>query len=281
MKNQKYSNHEVALNEIVFEGRNKDYGAYDLRMHAGEYMNKALFAGVLLFGSVIGASLLYMNLNKKEIVNIPQDKVHEITLIPEKKDVEKPVDPVKPKAQEAPKVKETVPVKTYDARLPEPSSKVTKEITSAKPPVDASPGIKDTEGVPKPNTYVPPKVENVGPETVPGPETKVPVDKGPYTTVDVEAKFASGLDGFREKIRSGFDTGAMDGTEGTVRAMVTFIVEKDGSISNIKAEGANKDFNNEAIRTIKAIKGRWTPAKVQDQVVRSYFRIPITMNFEQ
>lgn len=38
-------NHEFALNEIVFENRNKFYGAYDLRNRAGQYMNRALFQG--------------------------------------------------------------------------------------------------------------------------------------------------------------------------------------------------------------------------------------------
>ena len=40
----------------------------------------------------------------------------------------------------------------------------------------------------------------------------------------------------------------MDGTEGVIKTMVTFIVERDGTITNIKADGPNKDFNAEAIR---------------------------------
>ena len=46
----------------------------------------------------------------------------------------------------------------------------------------------------------------------------------------------------------------MDGTEGVIKTMVTFIVERDGTITNIKADGPNKDFNAEAIRTIKSVK---------------------------
>ena len=50
--------------------------------------------------------------------------------------------------------------------------------------------------------------------------------------------------------------------------------------SNIKIIGKNTDFNNEAERTIKSIKTKWTPGKVNGQPVRSRFRFPVTMNFE-
>ena len=45
--------------------------------------------------------------------------------------------------------------------------------------------------------------------------------------------------------------------------MVTFVVERDGTISNIKVSGANTDFNKEAEKNNKRIKGKWNPAKFQ------------------
>ena len=39
-------------------------------------------------------------------------------------------------------------------------------------------------------------------------------------------------------------------------------------------------FNKEAEKTIKGIKGKWNPAKFQGENVRSYFRFPISMQFE-
>ena len=72
----------------------------------------------------------------------------------------------------------------------------------------------------------------------------------------------------------------MDGTEGVIKTMITFIVERDGTITNIKADNPNRDFNAEAIRTIKSVKGKWNPAKLEGQNVRSYFRIPVSMKFE-
>jgi protein TonB len=46
----------------------------------------------------------------------------------------------------------------------------------------------------------------------------------------------------------------MEGGEGTIKATVTFIIERDGSITDIKVQGGNSDFNQEAIRTVKSIK---------------------------
>jgi len=68
-----------------------------------------------------------------------------------------------------------------------------------------------------------------------------------------------------------------------MRTTITFIVEIDGTISGIKANGTDADFNSEAIRTVKAIsaKGKWIPGKnKKGESVRSYFRFPISMKFE-
>jgi len=101
-----------------------------------------------------------------------------------------------------------------------------------------------------------------------------------YETVDQAADFAGGgLNGFRKKFVESFDNSAMEG-EGTVKTEITFVVERDGTISQVKASGSSSDFNREAERTIKSIRGKWNPGKVNGQPVRSRFRFPVTMNFE-
>ena len=72
----------------------------------------------------------------------------------------------------------------------------------------------------------------------------------------------------------------MDGDEGTVKTEVTFVVERDGSITDVKASGPNKDFNAEAIRTVKSVRNKWAPAKINGQAVRYRYRLPLTMQFE-
>ncbi|WP_262383738.1 energy transducer TonB, partial [Elizabethkingia miricola] len=275
MKPFQYLNHEFALNEIVFENRNKFYGAYDLRNRAGQYMNRALFSGILFFGIVTGGSILYTNLTNSKVVEVPPPTLFNGVIVNE------PQDPVKPKDPEPVQQQQHQVVKTIDNQLPEPVNNPPIEKITTKAPDDAMLGTQNIEGpsVTKP-TIPAPVIETQGS----GPTTVVPpkpiISNDPAVIVDIEAAYIGGLDSFRNKIKENFDGSVMDGTEGVIKTMVTFIVERDGTITNIKADGPNRDFNAEAIRTIKSVKGKWNPAKLEGQYVRSYFRIPVSMKFE-
>lgn len=101
-----------------------------------------------------------------------------------------------------------------------------------------------------------------------------------YEEVEQLPEFPGGVNSFRSKVNSSFDTSMMKGDEGQVKTEVSFIVEKDGAISDVKANGTNQDFNAEAVRTIKTIKNKWVPAKINGQAVRYRFRLPLTMQFD-
>ena len=64
------------------------------------------------------------------------------------------------------------------------------------------------------------------------------------------------------------------------KLLVTFIVEKDGSLSNIKI---NKDLGygmgDEAIRVLK-LSPKWTPGKVNHKLARVEYSLPITIQTE-
>jgi protein TonB len=81
---------------------------------------------------------------------------------------------------------------------------------------------------------------------------------------DVAADFKGGINAFVKKCHRVLILHLVDHS-GMVSATITFVVEKDGSISNIKITGANADFNNEAERTVKSIKTKWTPAQLKGQ----------------
>lgn len=102
----------------------------------------------------------------------------------------------------------------------------------------------------------------------------------PQTDVDQQPEFPGGVNSFRMKLSDSFDTSAMKGGEGRVQTEISFIIERDGSLTNIKATGQNADFNREAERTVKSIKIKWIPAKINGETVRSPYKIPLTMNFD-
>lgn len=268
-----YDPHQ-ALNEVVFEKRNKEYGAYALRNEANVVLKKALFIGVGLFG-LLAMTPLLINTLKPKAAKTP-------VFVPiNLKNVDRPDDRIeKPEPRVIPP-KAPVQVKTQSLTPPTPTRDAVKEETINQKVDDAVISTTTTPGVAvtNPNQHVANGTEN-GKEIV----KETPAKPNPndiIRDVDVEADFIGGVNAFRTKVLQNFDSSVVENETGeVVKAVVTFVVERDGTISNIKVSGANTDFNKEAEKTIKGIKGKWNPAKFQGENVRSYFRFPISMQFE-
>ena len=268
-----YDPHQ-ALNEVVFEKRNKEYGAYALRNEANVVLKKALFIGVGLFG-LLAMTPLLINTLKPKAAKTP-------VFVPiNLKNVDRPDDRIeKPEPRVIPP-KAPVQVKTQSLTPPTPTRNAVKEETINQKVDDAVISTTTTLGVAvtNPNQHVTAGTEN-GKEIV----KETPAKPNPneiVKNVDVEADFIGGVNAFRTKVLQNFDSSVIENETGeVVKAVVTFVVERDGTISNIKVSGANTDFNKEAEKTIKGIKGKWNPAKFQGENVRSYFRFPISMQFE-
>lgn len=60
---------------------------------------------------------------------------------------------------------------------------------------------------------------------------------------------------------------------------VKFIVEPDGSLSNISAKGENQSFNEEIERAVKSIQTKWIPSEANGKKIRSRMKFPIKMVF--
>jgi TonB family protein len=70
-----------------------------------------------------------------------------------------------------------------------------------------------------------------------------------------------------------------NGVEGTI--YLGFVVEKDGTLTNIKVKrGVNSDLNEEAIRVLKLMNGNWKPAMIEGQNVRQAFTLPIKFRLD-
>ena len=268
-----YDPHQ-ALNEVVFEKRNKEYGAYALRNEANVVLKKALYIGVGLFGLLAMTPLVIANLKPKAIENPVFVDINIKDLNLPEDVVERPIPRVIPP-------KAPVQIKTQSLTPPTPTRDAVKEETINQKVDDAVISTTTTPGVAvtNPNQHVANGTEN-GKEIVKETSAK-PNPNDIIRDVDVEADFIGGVNAFRTKVLQNFDSSVIENETGeVVKAVVTFVVERDGTISNIKVSGANTDFNKEAEKTIKGIKGKWNPAKFQGENVRSYFRFPISMQFE-
>lgn len=63
------------------------------------------------------------------------------------------------------------------------------------------------------------------------------------------------------------------------KAILNFIVERDGTISGIQVSGTDEKFNNAVKLAAKQIKGKWVPAKRNGDIVKGKMQIPIVMKY--
>lgn len=282
MKHQN-QNQEFRFNEVLFEHRNKEYGAYALRNESDKILTKALFVGVSLLAAISITPLVISAFTSEPSVHVPIDGPPVVIKLKKVDQIEKlTIEIVKP-------IQSVVPpnVKQVDTSVPTPTIDAIEPIKQDKPK-DATPGLIDNlKGDPvKPDTYIPPApVIGTGPVTITPTKPVVgKVDKNKIVgsgDLAVEATYEGGVNSFRNKVMNNFDSSGFDGADNVMKTTITFVVEIDGTISGIKASGGNAEFNNEAIRTIKYIKGKWKPGlNKQGEAVRSYFKFPISMNFE-
>lgn len=270
-------NYNPSLDEIVFENRNKEYGAYDLRSSYRRILTRSMIIGTLIFCIAAITPFVVMKIKQLAAKEKTEVDANLIEILPEEQVKEEIVEKEETPPPPPPKVEEKIEI--IQNVVPEPVK--APKVETPPPPISeqlkTTTGLINQEGV-KQTAHIPPPVQ--APPKAAAVESKAPSTTEVYESVDQEAEFPGSLNSFRNKIAENFDNSAMEGGEGTLKTTVTFIVERDGSISDVKASGSNSDFNNEAVRTVKSIKTKWVPAKINGQPVRQRFRLPLTMNFE-
>ena len=270
-------NYNPSLDEIVFENRNKEYGAYDLRSSYRRILTRSMIIGTLIFCIAAITPFVVMKIKQLAAKEKTEVDANLIEILPEEQVKEEIVEKEETPPPPPPKVEEKIEI--LQNVVPEPVK--APKVETPPPPISeqlkTTTGLINQEGV-KQTAHIPPPVQ--APPKAAAVESKAPSTTEVYESVDQEAEFPGSLNSFRNKIAENFDNSAMEGGEGTLKTTVTFIVERDGSISDVKASGSNSDFNSEAVRTVKSIRIKWVPAKINGQPVRQRFRLPLTMNFE-
>ena len=278
MADENTYNSNPTLDEIVFENRNKAYGAFDLRTKYRSVLTKAFILGTILFLVAVIAPFVIMKIKQMNAADTTEVNAKLIDILPEDKIIEQPKDepppppppPVEPPKQEV--IQNVVPEPVKAPKIETPPPPISKQL-------ETTTGLNNQEGIKTPAYTPPPPPPSSGKSTTV--EVKPQVSETQvYTEVEQLAEFPGGINSFRSKVNGSFDTSVMESDAGTVKTEVIFVVERDGSITDVKANGSNKDFNAEAVRTVKSIKNKWAPAKINGKSVRYRFRMPLTMQFE-
>ncbi len=252
--------------DILFDNRNKDYGAYELRKTYQKRIGKALLTTTLAAALIIGGTVLASSVkNATNRLKISEGIV--IADLPDTKPPEKLPEPEKIKAPEQVKTKiftepKIVPPEEFDKPMPDQD-----DLDSAKF------GDKNIDG--------PAFTGIAGPPENPGGdkgviETKEVKDEGPVTFVEVQAKFIGDWRKFLLKNLDPDVPARNNAPAGRHTVMIQFVVDKEGNVSDIKAlTHVGYGMEEEAIRVIRKA-SQWEPAIQNGYKVKAYRQQPIT-----
>jgi len=242
--------------DIIFEGRNKAYGAYELRK---TYQRRLIIATVTMVGIclfIFLAMLLSSFVAPKKKTQILVQDVQLANVQQEEKKPEPPPPP--PPKQEPPKVEITkfTPPKIVKDEEVKPEEKPPEQEKLE----DTKIGTINQEGE-KSDVVAPPTEQSTG--QVEAPKAQEEDYDKEFKTVQIEAKFPGGAGAWQKYLERNLnsnvpvDNGA---PPGNYTVVVSFLVDKSGNISEVQAlNDPGYGTAAEAVRVIK--KGpAWTAA---------------------
>lgn len=259
--------------DLIFDGKNKNYGGYDLRKRYPERMKKAGLTILSICVIAFGYNAI-ANRAKKSGPPPPPPPPIEVKLAEPPPIDENQPPPPPPPSEPPPPVKPTV-------QFTPPEIKKDEEVREEEKPAEqkdlkeAAAGLKTQEG--DIHGIDPGIVDNPGTgsgtaitETVKTPEVFKFVEQMPEFEGGEAALYKFINDNLRYPEKA---TNA--GQSGKVR--VRFVVNEDGSISNVEViRGAGFGMDEEAVRVVKSIPARWRPGKNNGKAVKVYFTLPIS-----
>ncbi|HEY6142255.1 MAG TPA: energy transducer TonB [Flavobacterium sp.] len=251
--------------EIVFEGRNKAYGAYDLRKSITKNTTRAFIIGTFVFALAVSIPMLMRMIPDTNEEVVLDQKITAVKLPPKK---EKPKENLPPPPPPPPKVDQVKFVKPVVAKADE----VVEEIVVIKEIKNKNIGAETIKGDPDAELTVEPVGTGVA--------AVVEEDNTIYSSAGIEVKpeYPGGIEKFYAFISKNYQMPDEEGLNGKV--FVTFVVEKDGSLTDIKVlRDIGYGTGKEAIRVLKATP-RWNPAEQNGKKVRCTYSLPITIRTE-
>ncbi len=272
--------------DIIFEGRNKSYGAYQLRSENPKVTTVALFAGIGLFGLVLASPML-ISLAKGTFGDNKVDKLDKVVEMvdlnipdntpppPPPPPEDLPPPPPPPPADEVKSINDT---KKFTEPEIAKKEEVKEEIAKQEEFKEAEVGKKDMKGDKEKGEI---KItEKTGTEDKGQGGSGGDGDNTIFVAVQVQAEYPGGMGAFNKQFIQRFRTPDIDSGVKSIRVIVTFVVEKDGSLTDIKVvRDPGYGVGKEAIRVLNNMP-KWKPAIQNGKSVRSQFTLPITIQVQ-
>jgi len=255
----------TSLEDLVFENRNKEYGAYDLRKRYRRYLLLAFLISFVVISVSVVTPLIQAYYNRHKKVNVVAKNVNAVLEnINNDEEAPPPPPPPPPPAALETQVKFAAPVvvdtvKEEEVNTMDIADDNIKNAVSEAPPEELT-------------TVVEEKKEAVVDEVEPA-----------FIVVEESATFQGGdLNTFRNWIQTNLvypQQAAENGSEG--RVFIQFAVNSRGEICDIKVLRSAGDpmLDNEAVRVMKQ-SPKWTAARQGGSPVKQQFTLPIVFKLQ-
>jgi protein TonB len=250
----------VTLEDIVFENRNKEYGAYDLRKKFQRYLFTGFLVAFFAVASGIAVPFIKALTADNENVVLVKETVAELQNVKTDQDAPPPPPPPPPPQAMEQQVRYTAPVVVEEAQEDVQLS-IVEDVRES------------TNNDPVPETI----------EVVAATEEQVIVEDEPaFVFVEEQATFQGGsLETFREWVQKNLvypPVAVENGIFG--RVTVQFAVNSRGEVVDVKIlRGVDPSLDKETIRVIMA-SPKWGAAKQGGRAVKQQFVMPVIFQLQ-
>ena len=270
--------------DMVFAGKNKEYGAYQLRKGTSGRNIKALLI-LIIAAALVGGFLAWKVIEQKQAEEQQAYmEAMELAKLQEqaKKEKKKP-EPIKPKVEQKKEIpvaretqKFTAPVIKKDELVKEENQVKQMDQLDDKVAV----GTENKEGV-KDRTVEAVRNDIAVAAPPPPPAPKPEVANKVFDVVEEMPSFPGGQGALMAFLSSNIKYPVVaqeNGVQG--RVIVSFVVERDGSISDVKvARSVDPSLDREAQRVVKAMP-KWKPGKQNGSAVRVKYTVPVVFRLQ-
>jgi periplasmic protein TonB len=270
----------ATLDDIVFENRLKEYGAYELRKTYPKTVWRSFALGSLFFVAGIAGPYFGSKLFKAGDKALDQEVVVDLTDLAKQKEKEEEVAPPPPPPEEK------KPEEVAQVKFPPPEPLPDEEVVNEEPPPtieeikDVKISDKDVEGekVTEIITETPPPTDE--PAAAPA-EVEKPKEEEIFTTVEQQAEFPGGPREMMKYLAANIKyPPAAQRANVSGRVFLQFVVNQDGSIIDIQTlKGIGFGCDEEAARVVSTMP-KWAPGRQNGRNVRSRFTLPVNFTLE-
>ncbi|WP_266362840.1 energy transducer TonB [Tellurirhabdus rosea] len=270
--------YEGTLDDIVFNNRNKAYGAYTLRK---------TYPTTIYRSVIIGSALFLLGMASPTIISVltPEEKEEVMVEVDLMKVAPPPIDPNEPPPPppppvELPKVNtvkflppEVKPDEEVPEETPPPTVEELKEAVAAEKTQEGDPNAEEVIAAPE-ETAGPTKVE-AAVEVAPKKDDEI------FTVVEQQPEFPGGQSAMYAWLGKNIRyPAAASRANVSGRVFVSFVVNTDGSIQDVQVlKGLGFGTDEEAQRVVKQMP-KWRPGKQSGRAVRVKYNLPINFQLE-